>query len=128
MGCLLCIICNTNSFHSFYTSLAYIQISSKLLGMCVGGVCVCVCVWGGSINLHSLPLLICQYTISILPTQVQSRVWSCFVLFCAENVFYFVHPMYTYHNCEGIHAKLGHVKGITKIYYLLKMSNKLSIT
>ena len=41
MECLLCIICNTNSFHSFYTNLAYIQISSKILGRCVCGG------WGG---------------------------------------------------------------------------------
>ena len=28
MGHPLCVICNANSFHSFYTNLAYIQISS----------------------------------------------------------------------------------------------------
>ena len=48
MGCLLCVICNSNSFHSFYTNLAYIQISSEFLGRCV---------WR-SIDLHGLPLYI----------------------------------------------------------------------
>ena len=42
MGCQLCVICNTNSFHSFYTNLAYIQISSNSLAG-VGGVAG---VWG----------------------------------------------------------------------------------
>ena len=37
MGCLLYIICNT--FHSFYTNLAYIQVSSNSMAcVCGGGV------------------------------------------------------------------------------------------
>ena len=48
------------------------------------------------------------------------------VLFCPENVFYFVHLLYTYHNCEGIHAKLGHVK-LKKAHYKNLLSIKYFI-
>ena len=40
LGCLHCVICNTNSFHSFYTNLAYIQ-SHQIPSQ------VCVCGGGG---------------------------------------------------------------------------------
>ena len=73
MGCLLCLICNANSFHSFlYKPCIRTNFIKTPLEVCEGWG------WGQLIYIVSPDRYVhLNFTISIFIMRVQSRVWSC---------------------------------------------------